>query len=213
MASGRRGNTEGLGLEAIGVELDRSYVKADKFLQTSVPRIWACGDVTGGLQFTHVAAYEAVKLVRNMLFPGRSPVDYSHIPWGLYTDPEVGHIGMTEAEAKQAHGNANVRTFQVEMADVDRAVVDRTPRGFVKLVCDAKGRILGGHVLAANASTLVEEIVLARKQNMKIGQLAQLVSPYPSLADAIGKAASLYYQDLGKGWLGKVGKRIARIAQ
>lgn len=101
VASGRRGNTDDLGLEKAGVQVERSWVVTDRFLQTSVPRIWACGDVHGGMQFTHVAAYEAVKLVRNMLFPGKSAVDYTDIPWALYTDPEVGHIGMTEAEARE----------------------------------------------------------------------------------------------------------------
>src|SRR6266545_3439176 len=213
VASGRRGNTEGLGLEALGVKMNKSYVAVDKYLQTSVPRLWACGDVHGGLQFTHVAAYEAVKLVRNMLFPGKSAVSYEHVPWALYTDPEVGHIGMTEAEARQALGDANVRIYKVDMADVDRAVVDRTPRGFVKFVCDARGRIAGAHALCANASTLIEEIVLARKKGVKIGQLASLVSPYPSLADAVQKSASLYYQSVGSGWLGSLARRIAKWSQ
>ena len=208
VASGRRGNTDDLGLEAAGVKMNRSFVAVDKYLATSTPRIWACGDVHGGMQFTHVAAYEAVKLVRNMLFPGRSAADYTHVPWALYTDPEVGHIGMTEDEAKKAIGEPQVRTYRVEMAEVDRAVVDRTPRGFVKFVCDAKGRILGAHALSSNASTLIEEIVLARKKGARIGELAQLVSPYPSIADAIGKTASLYYQDVAAGWVGRLGRSI-----
>src|SRR4029079_7477523 len=133
------------------------------YLETSVPRIWACGDIHGGMQFTHVAAYEAVKLVRNMLFPGRSAVSYGDIPWALYTDPEVAHIGMTEPEAKAAVGDANVRTYEIEMAEVDRAVVDRTARGILKFVCDHRGRILGAHAFCTNASTLIEPIVLARK--------------------------------------------------
>ena len=162
VASGRQANTENLGLKAAGVKTNRGFVTVDKYLQTSVPRIWACGDVHGGMQFTHVAAYEAVKLVRNMLLPGRSPVRYDNVPWGLYTDPEVGHIGMTEAEAIAAHGAENIRTYSVEMAEVDRAVVDRTTGGFVKLVCDKRGRILGAHALCANASTLIETLVLAR---------------------------------------------------
>jgi pyruvate/2-oxoglutarate dehydrogenase complex dihydrolipoamide dehydrogenase (E3) component len=213
VASGRRGNTEGLGLEALGVRMERSYVAVDKYLQTSVPRVWACGDVHGGLQFTHVAAYEAVKLVRNILFPGRSAVDYTHVPWALYTDPEVGHIGMTEAEAREALGAENVRVYRVDMDDVDRAVVDRASRGFVKFVCDAKGRIAGAHALCTHASTLIEEIVLARKKGVKIGQLASLVSPYPSLADAVQKSASLYYQDVAGGWLGSLARRVAKWSQ
>lgn len=213
VASGRGANTDNLGLEAIGVKTDRGFIAVDKYLQTCVPRIWACGDVHGGMQFTHVAAYEAVKLVRNMLFPGRSAVTYDDIPWGLYTDPEVGHIGMTEREAVEKHGKENVRTYSVEMADVDRAVVDRTTSGFLKLVCDKRGRILGAHALCANASTLIETLVLARKKKVTVSQLAQLVSPYPSLADALQKAASLYYQDVAKGWLGSVGKWIAKRSQ
>jgi pyruvate/2-oxoglutarate dehydrogenase complex dihydrolipoamide dehydrogenase (E3) component len=211
VASGRRGNIENLGLEEVGVKTNRSYIVADKYLQTSVPRIWACGDIHGGLQFTHVAAYEAVKLVRNILFPGKSAVSYEHVPWALYTDPEVGHIGLTETEARAQFGE--VRTYKVEMADVDRAVVDRTMRGFVKFVCDTKGRILGAHVLCAHASTLIEEIVLARKKGVKIGEMAQLVSSYPSLADSVQKAASAYYQDLSGGWIGALGRRVASWSQ
>ena len=212
VASGRRGNTEELGLENVGVKVERSWVVVDQYLRTTAPRIWACGDVHGGLQFTHVAAYEAVKLVRNMLFPGKSPVDYTNIPWALYTDPEVGHIGLTEAEARKTHGDA-VRVHTVPMEDVDRAVVDRTPAGLIKFVCDAKGRILGAHAFCANASTVIAEVVLARRKGMKIGDLAQRVSAYPSLADGVQKAASLHYQDVAKGWLGAVGKLIAAASQ
>ncbi len=212
VASGRRGNTETLGLENAGVQVEKSWVVVDKFLQTTAPRIWACGDVHGGLQFTHVAAYEAVKLVRNMLFPGKSAVDYTHIPWALYTDPEVAHIGMTEEQAREKHGDA-VRVYKVDMHDVDRAVVDRTDLGLIKLIADAKGNLLGAHILAANASTLIEEIVLARRKGMKIGELAQRISSYPSLADGVQKAASLYYQDVAKGWLGAIGRKIAAISQ
>jgi len=212
VASGRRGNIEDLDLDAAGVKTNRSYVVVNEYLQTTAPRVWACGDVHGGLQFTHVAAYEAVKLVRNMLFPGRSRVRYDDIPWALFTDPEVGHIGMTEHEARAKIGDA-VRTYKVEMHDVDRAVVDRTSQGFVKIVCDSKGKLLGAHALCANASTLIEEIVLARKKGMKIGELAQLVSAYPSLADSIGKTASLYYQDLQTSMLGTLARRIAAWSQ
>jgi pyruvate/2-oxoglutarate dehydrogenase complex dihydrolipoamide dehydrogenase (E3) component len=212
VASGRRGNTENLGLESAGVTVERSWVVTDRFLQTTAPRIWACGDIHGGLQFTHVAAYEAVKLVRNMLFPGKSAVDYTDIPWALYTDPEVAHIGMTESEAREKHGDA-VRVYQMPMADVDRAVVDRTPAGLLKIICDDKGRILGGHALCANASTVIEEIVLARRKGLKIGDLAQRISAYPSLADGVQKAASLYYQEVAGGWLGMVGKKVAKWSQ
>jgi pyruvate/2-oxoglutarate dehydrogenase complex dihydrolipoamide dehydrogenase (E3) component len=212
VASGRRGNTENIGLEAVGVQVNKSWIVADKFLQTTVPRIWAAGDVHGGPAFTHVAAYEAVKLVRNLLFPGKSAVSYEHIPWGVFTDPEVGHIGMTEDEARAAYGD-EVKTYKVEMTEVDRAVVDRTTKGFVKFIIDKKGRILGAHILSANASALIQQVVFARKKGATIGELAQLVSPYPSLPDAIGKAASLHYANLSTSWVGSLGKRIAAWSQ
>ncbi|HXI13589.1 MAG TPA: FAD-dependent oxidoreductase [Thermoanaerobaculia bacterium] len=213
VATGRRGNIEGLGLEAAGVKTERSWVVVDRYLQTSTPRIWACGDIHGDLLFTHVAAFEAVKLVRNILFPGKSAIDYENVPWALYTDPEVGHIGLTESQAVARFGADNVRTLKVEMADVDRAVVDRTALGFVKFVTDPKGKILGAHAICTAASTVIEEVVLARKKGVKVGELAQLVSPYPSLADAIGKTAALYYQDLATSWIGSAGKKIAKWSQ
>ena len=166
----------------------------------------------GSLQFTHVAAYEAVKLVRNILFPGKSALNYDHVPWALYTDPEVGHIGMTEPQAREAIGD-DVRIYSAEMADVDRAVVDRATRGFVKFICDRKGRILGAHAMCTHASTLIEEIVLARKKGVRIGELAQRVSAYPSLADAVPKAASSYYQNLSESWIGTLGRKIAAWSQ
>lgn len=209
VASGRRGNVENLGLEEAGVRVERSYVHVDRALRTSASRIWACGDVKGPLQFTHVAAYEAVKLVRNMLFPGTSAISYEHIPWGVYTDPEIGRIGLTEPEAVEKYGREAIRTYRVDMEDVDRAVVDRASRGLLKLVCDQRGRILGAHALATNASTLIQTLVLARKEGVRIGGLAGLVSPYPSLADAIQKAGALHYQELASGWMGRVARKIA----
>lgn len=213
LASGRRGNIEDLGLETAGVKTDRSYIVADKYLQTSAARIWACGDIHGGLQFTHVAAYEAVTLVRNMLFPGKTAVDYDHLPWAVFTDPEAGHIGMTEQQAIESIGEDRVRTYRIEMDEVDRAIVDRATGGFLKFVCDLKGNILGAHVMASNASTLIEEIVLARRKGVRIGELARLVSPYPSMADAVRDAAAQHYRQLSGSWLGSLGKRLASLAQ
>lgn len=212
MASGRRGNIEDLDLEAAGVRTRGSFIEVDRYLQTSSPRIWAIGDVRGGLQFTHVAAYEAVKVVRNMLFPGRSPVDYSNIPWALYTDPEVAHLGLTESEAREKYGS-DLNVYTCDLAEVDRAIVDRATAGFVKLLCDRKGRLVGAHIVAASASALIAEVVLARRKDVRIGELAQVIAPYPSLADAVQKAAASHYQRLSGGWIGAAGRRIAAWTQ
>jgi pyruvate/2-oxoglutarate dehydrogenase complex dihydrolipoamide dehydrogenase (E3) component len=213
VAAGRRGNIEGLQLDAIGVRVENNYVAVDATLRTNVDHIWACGDITGGLQFTHVAAYEAVKLIRNMLFPGASKIRYSNVPWALYTDPEVAHLGLTEREAEEQLGKSRVRTYMVTMDDVDRAVVDRATEGFVKIVADDKGNVLGAHAACAHASTLIEQFVIARKKKMKVGELAQMISAYPSMPDAIQKAASQYYADLGSSWLGGIARKIASWSQ
>ena len=212
VATGRRGNIEDLGLEDAGVATRDSFIEVDRYLQTSQPRVWAIGDVRGGLLFTHVAAYEAVKVVRNMLFPGRSAADYSNIPWSIYSDPEIAHLGLTEPEARERYGR-ELNVYTADLADVDRAIVDRATAGFVKLLCDRKGRIVGAHVVAAGASALIAQIVLARKKDARIGELAQVIAPYPSLADALQKAAAVHYEKLSRGWIGAVGRRIASWAQ
>jgi pyruvate/2-oxoglutarate dehydrogenase complex dihydrolipoamide dehydrogenase (E3) component len=120
---------------------------------------------------------------------------------------------MTEDEAVRELGRDGVRTYSVPMQDVDRAVVDRTPSGFLKLLCDPKGNILGAHALCAGASTLIEQLVLARRKKVRIGALARLVSPYPSLADSIQKAASLYYQELSASRTGWLARRLASWSQ
>lgn len=213
VASGRRGNVENLGLENAGVKVERSFVVVDRYLRTTAPRIWAVGDINGGLQFTHVAAYEAVRIVRNMLFPGKSAVDYSNIPWAVYTDPEVARVGLTEKEAKETHGAENVRVYKAKMDEVDRALVERASEGFVKLVADTKGRILGAHIVGYGASTLIQQLVLARKKGAKVGELAQATVAYPSLADSIQKAASQYYQGVSDSWIGRIGKTVAAWSQ
>lgn len=209
VAAGRRGNHENMGLDAAGVAVDRNHVVVDESLRTTADGVWAVGDIKGPPQFTHVAAYEAIKLVRNMLFPGRSKVSYDHIPWGVFTDPEVGHIGLTEKEAEEQYGREGITVYSVEMADVDRAVAERTPEGFLKMILDGKGRILGAHAVCTHATTLIQEIVVARQKGLRIGALAGATSSYPSLADAIGKIGTQYYQDVGRSWLGSLARRIA----
>ncbi|MGH9456566.1 MAG: dihydrolipoyl dehydrogenase family protein [Thermoanaerobaculia bacterium] len=208
VATGRRGNVENLGLEETGVRTEKDFVVADRALRTTAHRVWACGDVHGSLLFTHVAAHEAATLVRNILFPGRSAVDYDNVPWAVFTDPEVARVGLTEEEAARELGTDGVRTWTVEMADLDRPVADRATEGFLKVVTTPRGKILGAHALCAGASSLIATIVLARDRGATLGRLGRLVSPYPSLPDGFGKLGASYFQELASGRLGRLARRV-----
>jgi pyruvate/2-oxoglutarate dehydrogenase complex dihydrolipoamide dehydrogenase (E3) component len=214
VSTGRHPNIEDLGLDRAGVETGRTGVLVDDRLRTSRKHIFAAGDVTGGLLFTHVADHEARTVVRNALFPGLSRIRYDVIPWCTFTDPELAHVGLTEAEARERHGD-RVRTFTYELRDLDRAVTDRADEGCVKLVADPRGRILGGHILASSAGTMIVEVALAMRHGIKLAALSSLVHPYPTMSEAVRRTAHEYMRSQLTGWRRtavalalKVGRRV-----
>lgn len=209
IATGRRPNTEGLGLEAVGVALDRGAVRVDAGLRSTVPSIWAAGDVTGGLQFTHVADYQAKLVLRNSVFPFTGKARYDRIPWVTYTDPEVARVGLTEAEAHEREGDA-VAAWRYDFDDLDRAIVDGETRGFVKIVTGRKARILGATIVAGGAGNLLTPIVLAMQQGIALPKLSQLVYPYPTMAEGIKRAADAYYRAKLQGRSGIWLRRVVR---
>lgn len=205
VATGMRPHTESLGLENVGVELDeRGAVRVDAKLRTTARNVWAAGDVTGVLFFTHVADYQARLLVRNMFFPFPARADYSRVPRAVFTDPTLARIGLTEVEARERHGD-RIRVYRYPFRDLDRAVTDRAARGAVKLVTDSRGRILGAHILGSQADALIHEVAVAMRQDMKIGGLSQLVHVYPTWSEGVRKAADAYYREkLSGGWIQKL---------
>lgn len=205
VATGMRPYTAGLGLENVGVELDeRGAVRVDDRLRTTAPGIWAAGDVTGILFFTHVAEYQARLLVRNMFFPIRGKADYGAVPWAIYTDPALARVGLTESQARDRHGD-RVGVYRAELDDLDRAIADRASHGLVKLITDRRGHLLGAHILAAHADALIHEPALAMRTGARVGQLSQMVHAYPTLPEAIRRAADGYYADkLESSWIGRL---------
>jgi pyruvate/2-oxoglutarate dehydrogenase complex dihydrolipoamide dehydrogenase (E3) component len=208
VATGRRPATAGLGLESVGVELDNGAVKVDRSLRSSIPGIWAAGDVAGGPQFTHVAEYQAKLVLRNAVFPFTSKVDYSAVPAVTYTDPEVARVGLTEAEARQR--SSRVETYRYEFADLDRAIVDGHDVGFVKVVTTPRGKILGATVVGSGAGELLMPLVLAMKRGMKLRQLSQVMYPYPTMAEGIKRTADSYYRSKLAGRTGDWVRRVVR---
>jgi pyruvate/2-oxoglutarate dehydrogenase complex dihydrolipoamide dehydrogenase (E3) component len=208
VATGRRASTSGLGLERVGVELDRGAIRVDRALRSTVPGIWAAGDVAGGPQFTHVAEYQAKLVLRNAIFPFTSKVDYSTIPAVTYTDPEVARVGMTEGEARERYGNVDV--YRYEFADLDRAIVDGRSTGFVKVVTRRRGKIIGASIVGTGAGELLVPIVLAMKRGIKLPALSQLVYPYPTMAEGIKRTADSYYRRKLAGGSGVLLRRVVR---
>jgi len=192
VAAGRRPNLDGLDLEAAGVAYSRKGIDVDARLRTSNKRIFAIGDVAGGYQFTHVAGYHAGVVIRNALFRLPAKVGYAAVPWVTYTDPELANVGLSEAKARDRYGAA-VRVVTASFAENDRARAERRTAGFVKVVIGKRGRILGAGIVGDHAGELLQPWCLAISQGLKIGAMASLVAPYPTMGEINKRAAGNYY--------------------
>jgi pyruvate/2-oxoglutarate dehydrogenase complex dihydrolipoamide dehydrogenase (E3) component len=191
VAVGRHANVDGLGLEAAGIEFSAKGVKTDARLRTTNHRVFAVGDVAGGPQFTHIAGYHAGIVIRNALFRLPAKVDYSALPWVTYTDPELAHVGLTEAQARDAHKDIKILTWGFE--ENDRAQTERETEGKVKVVTLPNGRILGTSIVGPHAGELIQVWCLAISQKLKIGAIASMIAPYPTLGEAGKRAAGAFY--------------------
>ncbi|MXN66381.1 dihydrolipoamide dehydrogenase [Stappia sp. GBMRC 2046] len=204
VATGRKPNTDTLDLEKAGIAYEHSGITVDKGLRTTNRKVFAIGDIAGGLQFTHVAGYQAGLVIRSILF--RLPVTYDRdiIPWVTYTDPEIAHIGLGEAEARSRFGN-KVKVLEAKYAQNDRAQAAGATEGFVKLVVGARGRLLGADVVGASAGEIMNLMSLAVGRKLSVGQLAGMISPYPSLSEVVKRAAISYYsQAPSNPWIRRV---------
>ncbi len=193
VAAGRAPTVSGLGLENVGVEVGKQGLKVDEHLETTAENVYAAGDITGVLRFTHAAEYQARIALQNALFPVKRKADYRFVPWTTFTDPEVARVGLTEEEAREKHGR--VRAFRFAFPDLDRAICDGETKGFVKIVTGKRGRIVGGHIIGPEAGNYIGEVVLAMRKNVPIGELSQTVHVYPTLAQANQRAADSYYRE------------------
>jgi pyruvate/2-oxoglutarate dehydrogenase complex dihydrolipoamide dehydrogenase (E3) component len=192
VTAGRAPNVEEIGLEAAGVAYDRKTgVRVDDYLRTSNPHIFAAGDVCSALQFTHLSDAHARIVIRNALFFGRDRASRLTIPWCIYTDPEIAHVGLSEADTA-ARGVA-IRTFAQDMSAVDRAVLDGETAGIAKIhVRDGTDQIVGATIVAAHAGEIISELTLAIAAGIGLGRIAGVIHPYPTQAEAIKKIADAY---------------------
>lgn len=196
VGAGRSPNVDGLGLEAAGVQYDKTGVTVDDRLRTTNPDIYAAGDICSRYKFTHAADAMAQIVIQNALFPhpfglGSAKVSSLVIPWTTYTDPEIAHVGLYEAEAKDKEHE--VSTFTHRMNEVDRAVLDGEEEGFARVhVETGTDRILGATIVAAHAGDLIHEMTLAMQSGLGLKALASTIHPYPTQGEVVKKAANAW---------------------
>jgi pyruvate/2-oxoglutarate dehydrogenase complex dihydrolipoamide dehydrogenase (E3) component len=191
IAVGRTPNVDRLNLEAAGIEYDKKGVKVDASLQTSNKRVYAMGDIAGGRQFTHVAGYHASVLVRKILFKTPAKNNEDQAPWVTYSDPELAHVGLTEKDARDRHGDVKVVRWTAE--ENDRAQAERDTRGLVKAVTDKGGKVLGASIVGAGAGDLIQPWAFAISNGQKIRAFTNYIAPYPTRGEMSKRAAGQWY--------------------
>lgn len=188
---GRAPNVENLGLEAVGVDYDqRKGIKVNETLHTTNRSIFAVGDVAMKYKFTHMADATARLVIQNALFKGRKKYTDLLVPWCTYTQPEIAHVGLYEAEAREKFGE-KVQTFEQSFEEIDRSILEGYTAGFVK-IHSHKGSILGATIVGQQAGELISEVSVAMRSGMKLGELASVIHPYPTTAEAIRRLGDAY---------------------
>jgi pyruvate/2-oxoglutarate dehydrogenase complex dihydrolipoamide dehydrogenase (E3) component len=202
VASGREATVDGLALEAAGIKFEPGGILINKRLKTSNRRVYAIGDVTRGPRFTHVASYHASLVIRNALFGLPVRTTSQPIPWVIYTDPELAHVGMTEGQARRRR---RIRVLRWPYHENDRAQAERETRGHIKVVTTRGGRILGATIVGAQAGELITTWTLAVAGKLSIKTIAGMIMPYPTLSE-IGKRAAIGYfiPGLTSPWLRRI---------
>ncbi|UWR44649.1 dihydrolipoyl dehydrogenase family protein [Phaeobacter inhibens] len=191
MAVGRKANIDKLNLGAAGVETNRAGVVVDDSLRSSNRRVYAIGDVAGGMQFTHVAGYHAGVIIRSILFGLPSKAKTNHIPWATYTAPELAQVGLTEAHAREKHGD-RLEVARFDYHHNDRALAERKSKGLIKVMV-VKGRPIGASVVGHQAGELVALWSMAIANNLKMSQVAGMVAPYPTISEVNKRVAGAYF--------------------
>ena len=191
VAVGRKANTDRLDLDKAGIEPIKNGIKVDESLRTTNRKVYAIGDVAGGMQFTHVAGYHGGVVIRSLMFALPAKAKTAHIPWATYTDPELSQVGLSEAQAKEKHGD-KLEVVRFHYNHNDRAIAERKTKGLIKVMV-VKGRPVGASIVGYQAGELINLWALALANNMKMSQIASMVAPYPTIGEINKRAAGAYF--------------------
>ena len=209
VAVGRKVNIDKLNLDAAGVEYGRTGIKVDANLKSTNRRVYAAGDVAGGLQFTHMAGYHAGVLARSLVLGLPAKASTHHIPWATYTDPELAQVGQTEAQAREVHGD-KLTVVRFPYHENDRAIAEGKTKGLIKVMI-VKGKPVGASIAGAHAGELIGMWAMAIANSLKMSAIANTVLPYPTIAEINKRAAGQYFSP--KLFDSAMLKRLVRIVQ
>lgn len=188
-------NTEGIGLEEMGIETEQGRVKVDEYYNTNVEGVYAIGDIVAGPALAHVASAEGITCIEKIAGLNPDPVDYGNIPGCTYTNPEISSVGLTEAKAKEAGYEIKVGKFPYSASGKASAAGQKD--GFVKLVFDAKyGELLGAHMIGGNVTEMIAELVVAKKLEITGHELLKTIHPHPTMSEAVMEAAAAAYDEV-----------------
>lgn len=193
IAAGRKANIQSLNLDGAHVQYTPKGIVVNKKMQTSNNRIYALGDCTGGYQFTHMAGYHAGIVLRNTIFKLRSKVQSNAVPWVIFTDPELSHVGYQEAELKE-QGIA-YKVLRSEFKDNDRAQTEGQGSGVIKVFASPKGYVLGVSILGCSAGELIYPWVIAIQNKLKLSAITSSICPYPTLSEINKRVAGSFYAE------------------
>ncbi len=211
VSTGRVPNVHGLALERAGVAYNNRGIAVDRFLRTNVSHIYACGDVIGGPQFSHLAGWQCFRAVRNALLPGRSAALPEILPTVTFSDPEVARVGLLEQEAREQYGSS-VRVHSWPLTSSDRAVCDGDVEGYIKFITRNDRSLIGATVVAARAGEMIDEIAVAMVNGVTIDGLAGAIHAYPTWTIALQQfAAAILMERFGASRLARVLRRVTRL--
>jgi pyruvate/2-oxoglutarate dehydrogenase complex dihydrolipoamide dehydrogenase (E3) component len=190
---GRRANLKKLDLVKAGVRTHAKGIEVNKYLQSTNPRIFAAGDITGPYLFSHMAEYQGKTAALNALLPWKSAVNYKHVAWTTFTDPEMSQAGLKEEEAEKHY--SKIRIYRYNFEDLDRTKTHPGEKGLLKIICDKKFRILGASIVGPRAGELIGEIQLMKTLGIPLTKAVNVIHPYPTYGDIIRQIAKQAYMD------------------
>ncbi|MCT4507293.1 MAG: NAD(P)/FAD-dependent oxidoreductase [Tepidibacter sp.] len=194
LALGRTPNINNLNLEEVEVKFNKRGIEVNEYLETNVKNIYAVGDVVGPYQFSHMANMQGITAVQNAVLPINKKIDYSHVAWCTFSEPELARAGLTEKEARDKYKD-DIRVYTETYKNLDRAKTKEDDLGIVKIICDKKGKILGASVLGNRAGEIISEIQTIKTLGINFAKLSKVIHPYPTYSEILVKISKKVYID------------------